>query len=287
MIAKSSHFGFYTRELILLGGFIQSFVFLIGRFLYIKKTTGHWWKWENSSFRHPRTGKFRFSAAWAVVMDATIKVLAGWLVIICFKYALYAGLNQGVITTIFTLSGIYVAIISWFMFNEKLDKFHITGMLLLISCTVLIVLSKPTSHQEKLEVYDTEVTEVSNLWPVGFALITTFIYSFRTIYVKLFVYHLKFNSLDFMTYSYLLSGGVFIPFVINDMYYYGYMPDVIYNGIASGILNGIAAILLFYATSTGITGPAYALKNIEPIVLAVCGSIFWKQYLNNLQIGAI
>lgn len=285
-IVKISHFGFYTRELILLGGFIQALCFLIGRFIYVKHTTGNFWNWENSSFRDPRTDDFRWKAVFAVLLDAVIKVTAGWLVIISFKYALYAGVNQGAITTVFTMSGIYVAIISWFLFDEKLNKFHIIGMMLLLACTIIIVFSKSSGHKT-LSVYGQEVQEVSTLWPVGFALLTTFIYSFRTIYVKLFVHHLKFNTFDYMTYSYLISGAVFIPFVLNDMYYNGFIPEVVMLGMASGVLNGFAAFFLFYATSTGVTGPAYALKNIEPIVQAIFGTLFLGATLNSYQIFAI
>jgi len=286
-IAKTSHFGFYTRELILLGGFIQAFVFLIGRFIYVKHTTGHFWNWENSGFRDPKTDQFRWNAVFAVFLDAVIKVTAGYLVILSFKYALYAGINQGAITTLFSLSGIYVAIIGWFLFHEKLNRFHLIGMALLIGCTILIVFSKSESHPKQIEIYNTVVRAVSPIVPVGFALITTVLYSFRTIYVKLFVHHLKFNSFDYMTYSYLLSGAVFMPFILYDMYEHGYIPEVVYLGMASGVLNGFAAFFLFYATSHGVTGPAYALKNIEPVVQALFGTLFLGLHLNASQTIAI
>jgi len=272
----------------LMGGLCQAIVFLIGRFIYVKHKTGNYWNWENSGFRDPKTDDFRWKAVFAVLLDVVIKVLAGWLVIISFKYALYAGINQGAITTIFTLSSIYVAIISWFLFNEKLNKFHIIGMLLLIVCTVMIVFSKRDAGvKKKLTFYDEEVMEVSSFVPVSFALITTFLYSIRTIYVKLFVRKLKFNSFDYMTYSYLISGAIFVPFVYLDTIEIGFIPEVVYLGMLSGVLNGLGAFFLFYATSNGVTGPAYALKNIEPIVQAVFGSLVYGQYLNQNQIIAI
>jgi drug/metabolite transporter (DMT)-like permease len=260
---------------------------LIGRFIYVKYKTGKFWNWENSSFRDPATDRFRWNSVFAVILDAVIKVTAGWLVIISFKYALYAGINQGVITTIFTLSAIYVAFISWFMFNEKLNRFHVVGMLLLIGCTILIVFSKNTDGKKTLKVYDQVVEEAHPIVPVGFALLTTILYSFRTIYVKLFVKELKFNSFDYMTYSYLLSGIVFVPFLLKDMYENGFIPDVVILGMASGVLNGFAAFFLFYATSTGMAGPAYSLKNIEPVVQCIVGVFFLDQHLNVSQFVAI
>ena len=253
----------------------------------MKHSTGKFWNWKNSPFRDPDTDKFRWSPVWAVILDTIIKVSAGYFVIVSFKYAMYAGINQGVITTIFTLSAIYVALISWFMFNEKLNRFHIIGMLLLIGCTILIVFSKSPDASKTLKVYDQEVQQESPLPAVLFALLTTVLYSFRTIYVKLFVQKLKFNTFDYMTYSYLLSGVFFLPFMINDMYFYGFIPDVVFLGIASGVLNGFGAFFLFYATSTGMAGPAYSLKNIEPVVQCIVGVFFLDQHLNVNQFIAI
>ena len=143
--------------------------------IQVKYTTGNFWNRENSGFIDSRTDTFRWKAVFAVLLDVFIKVTAGWMVIISFKYALYAGINQGAITTIFALSAIYVAIISWFLFDEKLNRFHILGMILLIGCTVVIVFSKdPKGGHKRLNVYGTDVLQVSPIWPVSFALLTTF-----------------------------------------------------------------------------------------------------------------
>mmetsp|Transcript_22575 Transcript_22575/g.22406 ORF Transcript_22575/g.22406 Transcript_22575/m.22406 type:complete len:246 (+) Transcript_22575:382-1119(+) len=220
-------------------------------------------------------------------MDATIKILAGWGVIISFKYALYAQVNQGAITTIYNLSGIYVAMISWFVFNEKLNRFHLIGMFLLIGCAVTIVLSRSSGGEGKVEVYDSEVDKMNPLIPVLMAAGISLVYACRSIYVKLFVKNLNFNSFDFMTYSYLLSGIIFVPHVISSMQEYEFILEVVVLGIISGILNALSSFFLYYATSTGVTGPAYSLRSIEPIIQAVFGSLLFEIYLNGTQIFAI
>jgi len=269
LIATTSHFGFYTRQLLLIGGFFLSVFCLIVRFIFIKYTTGNFWNWENSGFRNPDTNKFRWAALAAIFIDVTIKIIAGWLVITSFKYALYAGINQGAITTIFALSSVFVAILSWFIFDEKLSSFNIIGMVLLFGSTIMIVFSKTNHNKQKIKVFDDDVEEMPTYMPVILALFTTFLYSFRTVYVKLFVRNLNFSSIDLIIYSYLISGGIFIPFFFADLINNGIMLEVVILGLASGALNCIASLSLFYATSYGITGPAYALKNIEPIIQAV------------------
>mmetsp|Transcript_20804 Transcript_20804/g.23144 ORF Transcript_20804/g.23144 Transcript_20804/m.23144 type:complete len:107 (+) Transcript_20804:789-1109(+) len=90
-----------------------------------------------------------------------------------------------------------------------------------------------------------------------------------------------------MTYTYLTSGTIFSGILFVNIYNHGIMEDVAILGIACGVLNGLASIFLFYATSVGIAGPAYALRNIEPIVQAIFGSIIFGLYLNYYQIIAI
>ena len=73
-VVKTSHFGFYTRELVLFGWLIQALTFWVGRFFYVKHSTGKFWNWKNSPFRDPETDKFRWSPVWAVILDTIIKV---------------------------------------------------------------------------------------------------------------------------------------------------------------------------------------------------------------------
>lgn len=78
----------------------------------------------------------------AVVIDACLTFAAGIAVIFSFKYCLYSGINQGVITALFSLSSLYLAIFAYYFFDQKLTGFHITGMVFLVLCVILLVLSK-------------------------------------------------------------------------------------------------------------------------------------------------
>lgn len=135
--------------------------------------------------------------------------------------------------------------------------------------------------------YGEEVAEVSPMIPVVFALITSSIYAFRTVYVKIFVNQLHFNSFDYLTYSYIVSGVAFAPFVFQSMYYHGFIVEVVVLGIASGLLSCLGAYFMFYATTNGITGPAYSLKSIEPVVQTIFGAVFLEAHLNMSQFIAV
>jgi drug/metabolite transporter (DMT)-like permease len=54
------------------------------------------------------------------------------MTIFTFKYALYAGVNQGIITSLFALSSVYLAIAAYVLFNEKVTKAQTVGMFFMI-----------------------------------------------------------------------------------------------------------------------------------------------------------
>ncbi|CAI2368585.1 unnamed protein product [Moneuplotes crassus] len=297
-VVRISHFGFYVRELTLFGGFNLALAIFIIRTIQQRRersayrikdedSGNYYFSQQESPFWDPDTEKFRWAAVLAILMDSVTKISGGLTAILSFKYALYAEINQGAITTVFSISSIFVAMISFFIFGEKLTKFHLIGMFLLIGCALLIVFSKTSGSNEKMEIYGEEVDKVSTVLPVFFALLTTLIYSLRTICIKLYVKKLKFHTIDYMTYSYLFTGALFMPFCLKHTIEMGIIPEVVILGIVCGVLNGLASIFLFHATSTGVAGPAYALRNIEPIIQAIFGSIFFGSYLNSFQIVAI
>lgn len=85
-------------------------------------------EWVNSS-----TGNFNYFYIFAVILDSVAAFTSGILIIIGFKYALYSGLNQGVMTSLFSLTSIYIALISYWLFKEALHIFHFIGMVFLVA----------------------------------------------------------------------------------------------------------------------------------------------------------
>ena len=55
-----------------------------------------------------------------------------------FKFAIMAELNPGSITTLFSLNSVYVAILFYFCFDEKLSKMKIVGVFLMVACAITL-----------------------------------------------------------------------------------------------------------------------------------------------------
>ena len=68
------------------------------------------------------------------------------LVTYTFKLSLLADINQGCITTLFSITGIYISILFYFVFNEVISKSKIIGIVFIVPCAVLLSLDdKETS----------------------------------------------------------------------------------------------------------------------------------------------
>ena len=64
------------------------------------------------------------------------------LVAYAFKFALYAEMNQGCIPSLFSVTGIYIAVLFYFMFKEVLSCSHIFGIALMVPCVICLALDK-------------------------------------------------------------------------------------------------------------------------------------------------
>jgi drug/metabolite transporter (DMT)-like permease len=114
------------------------------------------------------TGEFNYYYIVAVIIDSVAAFVSGILIIFTFRYALLSGLNQGVMTSMFSLTSIYVALISYWLWDEKLHIFHLYGMIFLVACALLISFSK-----EAVSITDIESDDISPLWSVLFSILST------------------------------------------------------------------------------------------------------------------
>lgn len=95
------------------------------------------------------------------------------MIIIAFRFALYGRLNQGIISSLFSMTSIYLATIAWLFFKEQIRIFHLIGMLFMIACALLIVFSKSSDNLGVIEVYGDLVQEISPVWSVLFGILCT------------------------------------------------------------------------------------------------------------------
>jgi len=65
-----------------------------------------------------------------------------FLVLVAFKFALYAQINQGCIPALFSITSVYVGILFYFCFKEAISTAKGIGIVLICACIILLAMDK-------------------------------------------------------------------------------------------------------------------------------------------------
>ena len=140
------------------------------------------------------------------------------------------------------------------------------GMILMIGCAIILSFSNDTTHV----VIDPSLT-VSSVWPVLFAILSSLAFGFRSIFIKYYV-EKGYNVYNMAVQHTALDGiiGVIVLIVLAACgSLKGIEAAIFWKGLASGILGGIGTILINYAISTGVAGPASAMANLASVIQTI------------------
>ena len=123
-----------------------------------------------------------------------------------FRSSILAELNQGVVTSLFSLNSVFMAIIGTFMFHEKMHFNHYLGIILLMVCSVLISFSDDPSKKDAFEVLGNTVSKGSPVVAVIFAVLCPLGFATVDTLTRVVMLQLRYPARDFKTASYFLQG---------------------------------------------------------------------------------
>ncbi|CAI2364227.1 unnamed protein product [Moneuplotes crassus] len=86
----------------------------------------NYFNWKTSCFRNPTTGGFCWLNLLGTALYSLIMISISCCVYFTFRCALYADINQGILTSIFGLSSLISAVLAYFMFGDRLKKYHVS-----------------------------------------------------------------------------------------------------------------------------------------------------------------
>ena len=216
-----------------------------------------------------------------MISSAIGNFIGTYFVTLTFQTAIFAGVNQGVVSTLFVLSAVFCAILAYFLFNEKMDVSQYFGMVLLIACAVLLSISQEEGSVQSI----LEEDRISGIIPVMAAIASSLGFGVRSIIIKYYA-ESGYDVYNFAMQSLFVDGliGSLCP-----VYQYyttvGIVTgDIIIPGILSGIIAGVGTFLINYAISVGIAGPASAMANLASVTQTLLDYFLLGQVLNLLQI---
>lgn len=291
LVGEHAYQGFYARELTWFGNLFTSIFYMGFRIAYIKYTRGYYFKWNESPFRDIKTDGINWLAVWWQILDSVVYLFGGHLMILSFEHALYAGLNQGILTSLFSFTPILMAVAGFMIFREKLNIYHYSGITMMIVWIILMSFSNYTEKKVVIKVGNRYMLKDSPLWPIIFSILSCFYFMIRLTANKAMSIKFKWESYDFCGVTLFLSGFAMTFVVIARCATYGFYETVshpeFYDWVLSGFLQGFGIIASIHAVSTGLSGPASAIINIQPIIQTILSTFFLSQYPNTIQIFAM
>ncbi|CAI2373540.1 unnamed protein product [Moneuplotes crassus] len=276
-VGKASTEGFHARSMISIGNLIAGIGYFSVKTAY-QRLNGEGQEDDVIEIREYRTHKGLKIAI--IFVDALVSIGGGFLVVLTFEYAFYAGINQGIISTLFSFTSVFLSIFGWLLFDERINSVQIIGMISMTTSAILYGFSGSGHTQSN-------GSAVSSILPILFGLISTIYFTGRSLALKAFCVRYQYSALDFMSISYIICGSILLIPFLTHVINYGVEMSLLKDCIIGGILQETSMIMMYYSISTGYSGPAAALSSIQAPLQTALAAIFLFQVPSPLQVSGL
>ena len=205
------------------------------------------------------------------------------------QFAFLAGVNQGIIASIFSTSIVFSAIVFYFMYQESLSHRHLIGILFFIVCVVLISVGK--AHRDIPSVSSTEPfnsTEQDKYlyFAVVMALGSSLILTVNGIVMRHYCKYVKISPLQLNN-----DGALFQFVVLLALYYYQVTSHAdgfytwfdIFESVSGSLISTLGNVVLSHALAIGLGGPVQGIANLQSVVHLVLALLLLNQVPTMLQ----
>jgi len=219
-----------------------------------------------------------------MILSSLGNVVGTYFVAMTFQYSEQAGVNQGVMSTLFVLSAIFCAIFAYIFLNEIMGGADYVGMLFMIACAVLLSLSQVGTDEGEIT-GGINKERISAFIPVLAATGSSLGFGVRSVLIKYFVMK-GYNVYNFAMQSLFVDGLIgTIYLIIQYITVDGLITQqILIPGVLSGLIAGFGTFLINYSISVGIAGPASAMANLAAVFQTILDYFILGQVLNLLQI---
>ena len=169
-------------------------------------------------------------------------------IVLSFSFAQRAGVNEGIITSIWALTPLFGAVFDRLAFGVKLEGRHLAGMLVMSACATCISLSGFKGQGSTGDLHPAV--------PVSVAMVGAILMAARSFQGKHMVVSHGFNAYDLSFASLSLQGLLLFGALLY------FSPDIsahyLVLGTVSSILNTLGGVFIVKASSMGPLGPVNA-----------------------------
>ncbi|CAI2374271.1 unnamed protein product [Moneuplotes crassus] len=280
-IGDISSSGVRARVFLGIGNAIGSIIY----FIVDRKTNEADGQGDSFGYFYDENGKLRRSVVLIVITDVILLILGGFAIVFAFEYCLYADLNQGILTTMFSFGSVFTLILAYFIFNEKTKVYHLIGVALLIACAALISLSGQRTKDNFVIVEGELVEKSSKIVPISIGILCSAYFTLRTLYLK--QYNKKYNvrPVDFISLTTCIAGVILLVPAILIILLEGVSLKFCLYSVIGGVLQIFGGFCAYYATTHGLAGPAAAITIIQVPIQTLLDVFLLNQIPVALEVG--
>jgi drug/metabolite transporter (DMT)-like permease len=142
---------------------------------YITESTSNYIKGKSSSvdFNIRKNNSIEWWNILGMIGIGAIYTTISFLVLIIFMLCRKSGMNAGIVTTIWSTSPLFGAMLDYLIFGQKLNSSHIAGVFCVVLCAIFISISNVLSTTRT----DGTIEDTSKWVPIVMALFTPFAFA--------------------------------------------------------------------------------------------------------------
>ena len=184
------------------------------------------------------------------------------------EFATQAKINVGIITTIWCINPLFMAIMDFIIFRTRLEYYHFIGSFSIIVCSILIGMSKINMNYSIVKV---EEIGIPAYIPVIFSILTPMCFTTRGMMIKHLSKVKGFDTLNLSFSTYLLVNFIILMVAIS-LWYTETLPFnryLFWIGFGGSCFNTLGNVCQNMALSNGPAGPVSALVALSNILLVI------------------
>lgn len=204
-----------------------------------------------------------YSAFFGMILWAIFNWVGSWLVMVTFQESEFAGVNQGVMSSLFVLNAVFWAIFPYVLLRESMTTSQYVGLGFMVMCAILLSFAEDEDNLKDIPVE----LKISPLIPVLGGIASSFGFGMRGLITK--YYWIKgYNLYNFVMQAIFLDGligsiGLFIEYEESPAPIYS---PVLWLGVLGGFISGFGILMINYAIVVGVGGAALAMANLASVI---------------------
>lgn len=199
-------------------------------------------------------------------------------------FAAEANVNVGVITTIWSVNPLFMAIVDYIVFKQQLKYYHVLGTISIVLCTIVISLSGVVEGKGDVAV-ETEIEPMTPTWvPVLFGLITPISFTTNGVLTKhLTSDRVNFNASTLSFNAYLVVNALVLLVAVPYWSLVEFDLRMFWIGLVGSVLNTLGIVCIQNALSCGPAGPTSAIVALASILLVVIEAVKNQKMLTAME----